>query len=127
MTTSKKNLATSANNTSTRKDVDIDKYAPLPVSIVSHGFDLTQCKRDGYVAIYEQRKRNESQIVAYEVIRISRRAGGTSVINGVEFTYGAAEVYPRSSAWGARGWTFRTHDEALSKYAALLLGELSVA
>src|SRR5262245_8364685 len=75
-------------------------YKPLPVEFRSGDFNYRQIARQGNAAIYEQRSK-DSENVAYEVVRIRRRA--QFEINGRSVE--PAEVYPKSEAWGVDGFT----------------------
>jgi hypothetical protein len=82
----------------------------LPTRFRRDGFEYQQIAREGNAAIYEQRWR-DSENVAYEVVRIRRRAGFE--INGR--LAGPAEVYPNSKEWGVAGFTFTNKDAAFVK------------
>ena len=87
-------------------------YRPLPTEFRHDGFTYQQIAREADAAIYEQRwNRCRNPSVAYEVVRIRRREGfqiGARVIE-------AAEVYPKSEAWGVDGFTLTNKDAAFAK------------
>ena len=86
-------------------------YKPLPQEFRRNGFRYRQVARQGNAAIYEQTWtgcRNPS--VSYEVIRIRRRKAFQIGGRFVE----AAELYPRSEAWGTDGFTFTDKDDKKS-------------
>ena len=76
------------------------------------GFQYRQIAREGDTAIYEQRWTGCAEpSVCYEVIRIRRREGFQIDGRFVE----AAELYPRSEAWGSDGFTLTHRDAAFAK------------
>lgn len=91
-------------------------YKPLPTQFRRGGFDYRQIAREGNAAIYEQRWTGCAEpSVCYEVIRIRRRAGFQI---GGRFAE-AAELYPRSEAWGTDGFTLTDKDAAFVKLREL--------
>jgi len=87
-------------------------YKPLPKEFRHGGFQYRQIAREGNAAVYEQTRNGCSNpSVCYEVIRIRRREGFK--IDG-RFVQ-AAEIYPKSEAWGTDGFTFTDKDAAFSK------------
>ena len=90
---------------------------PLPLEFRRNGFQYRQIAREGNAAIYEQTWNGcPNPSVSYEVIRIRRREGFHIGGRFVE----AAEVYPRSEAWGTDGFTFTDKEAAFSKLNLLL-------
>jgi hypothetical protein len=87
-------------------------YRPIAKEFRHDGFTFRQIAREGGVAIYEQTW-NEcpNPSVAYEVVRIRRRDAREIKGNILE----AAEVYPRSEAWGIDGFTLTDRDAAFEK------------
>jgi hypothetical protein len=61
----------------------------------------------------------ETGSVHWEVVRLQIRPAETMPDGRA---YPAREVYPGSSAWGTRGWTYTTRPEAEQKYRALASG-----
>jgi hypothetical protein len=87
-------------------------YKPLPKEFRHDGFTYRQIAREGDAAIYEQRWTGCAEpSVCYEVIRIRRREGFQIGGRFVE----AAELYPRSEAWGTDGFTLTDKDAAFVK------------
>jgi hypothetical protein len=87
-------------------------YKPLPKEFRHDGFTCRQIAREGDAAIYEQRWTGCAEpSVCYEVIRIRRREGFQIGGRFVE----AAELYPRSEAWGTDGFTLTERDAAFAK------------
>jgi hypothetical protein len=85
-------------------------HKPLPKEFRHDGFTYRQITRDA--AIYEQRWTGCAEpSVCYEVIRIRRREGFQIGGRFVE----AAELYPRSEAWGTDGFTLTERDAAFAK------------
>jgi len=91
-------------------------YKPLPTRFRHCGFDYRQIAREGNAAIYEQHWTGCAKpSVCYEVIRIRRREGFQIAGRFVE----AAELYPRSEAWGTYGFTLTDRDAAFAKLSEL--------
>ena len=87
-------------------------YKPLLKEFRHDGFTYRQITREGNAAIYEQRWTGCAEpSVCYEVIRIRRREGFQIGGRFVE----AAELYPRSEAWGTDGFTLTDRDAAFAK------------
>jgi hypothetical protein len=87
-------------------------YRPIAKEFRHDGFTFRQIVREGDVAIYEQRWNGcANPSVAYEVVRIRRR--DAREIKGKLLE--AAEVYPRSEAWGVDGFTLTDKDAAFEK------------
>ena len=85
----------------------------LDTVVESKGFRYTQVRREGKVAIYEQRLIKGKQLFAYEVIVVQSH-------NGYELggnTYPPAEYYPSTNSWGTLGWTYSTIDPEAKKKA----------
>jgi hypothetical protein len=74
-----------------------------------HGITRSILHRSGNIGIFASER-------DYEVIVIQSHDG--RVIQGNECP--AAEYPPSSEQWGAKGWTYRTIDEALAKYNGLV-------
>jgi hypothetical protein len=91
-------------------------YKPLPKEFRHDGFTYRQIARALDAAIYEQRWTGCAEpSVCYEVIRIRRREGFQIGGRFVE----AAELYPRSEAWGTDGFTLTDKDAAFVKLCEL--------
>src|SRR5262249_42915286 len=91
-------------------------YRPLPKEFRGDGFTYRQIAREGGAAIYEQTWNGCSNPnVAYEVVRVRRRAGFWIGDRLVE----ASEVYPKSEDWGADGWTLTDKRRAFVKFREL--------
>ena len=88
-------------------------YLQLGTQFRHSGFELTQLKRVGDIAIYRQTK--GKQPPGFEVVVIRRREA--CIAFGTELP--ATEVYPPNEAWGASGFTYRTLGEAERKFEAL--------
>lgn len=93
----------------------------LPKEFTKTGFSYKQLRREGNVALYEQR--GLSGGIGYEVILISSHKG-YSVGEGGSYIE-PAETYPSSSLWGQKGWTYlRTQlDLANRKFDGLVIAE----
>jgi hypothetical protein len=74
------------------------------------GFEHTQLKRIGDVAIYRQSKSGLPD--AYEVVLIEKHEGYTAFGKDIP----AGEYYPSSTQWGLCGFTFCTLQEAVRKF-----------
>lgn len=95
----------------------------LPLSFVANGFFYRQHSRGPDWAIYEQRGGSKRQLLAYEAIKVRVRGGRT--FKGFEFP--AHEVYPGTSDWGKRGWTFSLFGGKVSAEDALAQAQAKVA
>jgi hypothetical protein len=87
-------------------------YKPLPKEFRRDGFQYRQIARTGNAAIFEQTWdgcRNPS--VFYEVIRIRCRDGFHIGGRFVE----AADVYPKSEAWGTDGFSVPDRETAFRR------------
>jgi hypothetical protein len=92
-------------------------YKPLPTRFRRNGFTHTVIVREGDVAIYEHCWiGSPDPSVCYEVIRIRRRESFQIDGRLIE----AAEIYPRSEAWGVDGFTFTDKDAAFHKLRELV-------
>lgn len=78
------------------------------------GFNFTQSKREGDIAIYKKIPLTGNH-VSYEVILISRHNGYELAGHYIE----PAETYPSSSQWGVKGWTFTNSKDAEAKFKSL--------
>jgi hypothetical protein len=87
-------------------------YKLIAKEFCHDGFTFRQIVRERDVAIYEQTWNGCAKpSVAYEVVRIRRREAREIKGKLIE----AAEVYPRSEAWGIDGFTFTDKDAAFEK------------
>jgi hypothetical protein len=91
-------------------------YKPLPKRFQAGGFDYQQIYREGDFAIYRQTWKGNEDSAAFEVIQIRRREGFQVADKFVP----AGEVYPRSGAWGADGWTMQSKDAAFRKLREII-------
>jgi hypothetical protein len=89
----------------------------LPAQFSRYGFDYRQIAREGSAAIYEQIWNGCSdRSVCYEVIRIRLREGFQIGSRFIE----AAEVYPKSEAFGVDGFTLTDKEAAFRKLRDLV-------
>jgi hypothetical protein len=87
-------------------------YRPLPKQFNRDSFTYRRIARKRQAAIYEQTCNECSEPhVCFEVIRIRRREAVEVAGKYIE----AAEVYPKSEAWGVDGWTVRDRNTAFKK------------
>jgi len=87
-------------------------YKPISKEFCHDGFTFRQIAREGDVAIYEHKWNGcANPSVAYEVVRIRRREAREIKGKIIE----AAEVYPKSEAWGVDGFTLTDKDAAFAK------------
>ena len=86
----------------------------LPLEFQLRGFVYTQLRRDGEVAIFEQKR--DGKVTAYEVAVIRFKAAATIMGNSVP----AREAYPSSETWGKLGWTCRNLEAAEDRFARVL-------
>lgn len=85
---------------------------PLKTHFRKHGFNYRQIAREGDLAIYDQTWAGcADPSVCYEVIRIRRRESFQIDGRLIE----AAEIYPRSEAWGVDGFIVTDKDAAFAK------------
>ena len=88
------------------------RYRPIAKEFCHDGFTFRQIVREGDVGIYEQTWNGcANASVAYEVVRIRRREAREIKGKIIE----AAEVYPRSEAWGIDGFTLTDKHAAFAK------------
>lgn len=99
----------------------MERIKLLPVAFRKYGYQYEQIALSRKGAIYAQK--DENGTVAYEVIRtrkirltFGRFGHDLDLIEG----YTHKEIYPSSSDWGERGWTFMSIGQAKNK-----LNELS--
>jgi len=83
---------------------------PIPEQFTHDGYVLRLVERSGDSAIFSQ-ARPSQPIRAFEVVRLENRPAEN--VRGT--WYPAREIYPRSEAWGIRGWTCLTLDAARRK------------
>jgi hypothetical protein len=88
-------------------------YKPLKEEISKDGFLFKQLKRKKNKAIYEQSK--DGKIFAYEVIVIGCHEGYSIAGNYIE----PSEMYPSSTQWGIKGFTYTNLEDAEKKYKTL--------
>lgn len=88
-------------------------HRPLPLRFCHDGFDYRQIARDENAAIYAQSL--GEKVVAYEAIRVRRHDG--FLIHGKKIE--AAEIYPRSAAWGVDAWTYQDRESAFRRMKRL--------
>lgn len=93
----------------------------LPEIIHRGRFTYTQIKREGNIAIYEQRQKGsvKSCFVRFEVIIISE-AKRKRVLRGRLLSQQGDEEYPAPANWGRRGWTLTTLSAAHQKFDELV-------
>ena len=84
-------------------------FRRLPVQFRLGRFQYEEIVREPGAAIYAQMR--DGNVIAYEVIRVRRRAAFTIGSRHIE----AAEVYPPSEKWGTDGWTVSSREAALAK------------
>lgn len=84
---------------------------PLPFTFKSRGFNFTQLKRVGLVALYEKTM-PEIRSPSYEVVIVQRHA--ERMIAGAVVP--AAEAMPGAEQWGQKGWTCTSQKQAILKF-----------
>src|SRR6266436_3324001 len=89
---------------------------PLVTSFTDTTFRYDQIERQGNIALFTQTHK-ESGIVRFEVICIETKPAYTFP-DGRH--YPEREVYPSSTQWGKKGWTFFTEVGARHKMTFLL-------
>ncbi len=90
----------------------------LPETFRKGGFNFTQLRRSGDVALFAKRK-DDWLMDTYEVVIVQRhngyRIGGKDVPPG--------EAMPSSATWGHLGLSYQNQDDAEAKFAALVNAE----
>jgi hypothetical protein len=89
-------------------------YRVVDIAFRHSGFEHTQLKRIGDVAIYRQSKSGLPD--AYEVVLIEKHEGYIAFGKDIP----ASEYYPSSAKWGACGFTFRSREDAERKFKELV-------
>ncbi len=90
---------------------------PLETEFYAHGFVHKLLRRAGFAAIYARFRRSDPEkVIHYEVVLIT--PGKPYDIAGKAFP--AKEQYPSSQQWGARGWTYRSEEQALARFNSLV-------
>ena len=109
-------LTANTSATAERGGKKCHSYKPLPKEFRRGGFKYRQIAHEGDAAIYEQRWTGCAEpSIAYELIRIRRHDGFHIGGRFVE----PAQVYPKSEAWGADGFTLTDKDPAFAKLSAM--------
>ena len=99
-------------------------YKPVPKEFRRDGFTYRQIVREADTAIYEQIWNGcREPSLAYELIRIRRRAGFQIGGRFVE----PAETYPAAEGWGTDAWTLSHREAAVAKLKNLTGGALDEA
>jgi len=88
---------------------------PIALEFSEGHYVHRQIRREGMLAIYEQRHK-DADVRRYEVVRLHIQRARTWP-NGQ--TTPEQEVYPSPSAWGSAGWTCFTLLEAEALFADL--------
>jgi len=78
-------------------------------------FEYTQLFREGKLAIYEQKLKDDGVGRWYETVIIESHNGYE--LAGQKFP--PSEMYPSSTQWGVKGFTFQTYDDAMEKLKKL--------
>jgi hypothetical protein len=93
---------------------------PIDTSFADRRYTYTQLERQGDIAIYEQRHKENPTVVRYEVVRIRVRPAGV-LPDGRPVP--ERESYPSSSEWGRYGFTCMDVPEARALAATLRQSE----
>lgn len=91
-------------------------HKPLGTSLQKGGFQLTQIKREGDVALFSKERIKKPWCSHYEAgyeVAVIKRHNGYHL--GGQFIE-PTETYPCDSLWGVLGWTCMTLQEAEAKY-----------
>jgi hypothetical protein len=92
----------------------------IPNSYYREGFTYTLLKRDGNVAIYEQRRTYDTpdkDFVRYETVIIRKHTKDNDFVG----TKAGDEYLPNPAAWGSYGWTYITFEQACEKMSKIIL------
>lgn len=87
----------------------------IPEKFIKNGFKHILVKREEEVAIYRRHPIASSKYSHYEVVIIGSHDGTEINGNFIE----AGEIYPSTSQWGDKGWTFRTLEEAETRFISV--------
>lgn len=94
---------------------------PIGTTYRKNGFHYDIIRREGLIAIAQQRLAPGRGCLAFEVIKIREcpeaNFAGTIVP--------AHESAPGNEEWGNRGWTFPTIERATAKFEALVAADIS--
>ena len=94
---------------------------PLGTTYRKNGFHYEIIRREGLIAIAQQRLAPGRGCLAFEVIKIREcpeaNFAGTIVP--------AHESAPGNEEWGNRGWTFPTIERATAKFEALVAADIA--
>ena len=90
---------------------------PLGDTYSKNTFHYELVVRDGDIAIFKQRLRPGVGCLAYEVIRVQKRAEYTIKGNVIP----AHEAAPGNEEFGSEGWSYPDLERAKKKYHELLL------
>lgn len=88
----------------------------LPIKFSKKGFKHLQLQREGDVALYKRSSIEFPKSVHYEVVIISSHDGISINGNFIE----AGELYPSSSQWGDKGWTYTSLELAEAGFSKAL-------
>lgn len=72
------------------------------------------------VAIYSVKKQHTGTALGFETVILRQRSGGSRTINGKTIVFNAGIRYPTDSEFGAFGWFYVEHTNALAKFNAIL-------
>jgi len=88
----------------------------LSQKFIKKGFKHQLIKREGDVALYKRSSTEFPKASSYEVVIITQHNGIT--INGNYIEPG--ELYPSTTQWGDRGWTYNCIDSAETGFKRVL-------
>jgi len=91
----------------------------LKTQFTANGFNHTQVRRTGDVAIYERWK--DGQRPHYEVIKIGGHNGYVRAGNYIA----PSETYPNAEQFGSRAWTYNDKEAALRRFNELTRNQVA--
>lgn len=83
------------------------------------GFHYELIEREGTVAVYAQKYAENSEPIAYEIIRI--QVAGNETFKGKYLP--PYERVPSPSMWGRYGWSYHSLEDAMKKFDELVTKE----
>lgn len=90
----------------------------LEKEYTAYGYNFKQVKREGQIAIFEQRNQDSDKIVAYEVFVIQQLPEG--FVGPKKYFQPAREAVPGKEQWGRCGWTIWHLEDAEKKFNELV-------
>lgn len=90
---------------------------PIETTYIKNGYKFVQIKREGLIAIYEQRDEETDKLIAYEVFEIQEMKEGYA--GPGRYFQPAREVVPSATTWGMKGFTCSDMESAEKRFQEL--------